>query len=83
MRQETEIKETQMGNGKVKLFIFANMILFIIDPQDATQRLNRQTNSANEDRIISIKNQYIFNKLIMNQLKKKQKNSIHNGLRKE
>lgn len=32
MRQETEIKETQMGNGKVKLFLFANMILFIIDP---------------------------------------------------
>lgn len=46
MRQETEIKEMQMGNEKVKLFIFANMILFIIDPWDATQRLNRQKNSA-------------------------------------
>lgn len=32
MNQETEIKEMQMGNEKVKLFIFANMILFIIDP---------------------------------------------------
>lgn len=32
MRQKTEIKEIQMGNEEVKLSLFANIILYIIDP---------------------------------------------------
>lgn len=47
MRQETKIKEMQMGKEEVKLFLFANMILYILrchtKTQDLTNKFNKLT----------------------------------------
>jgi hypothetical protein len=61
-RQEKEIKGTQIGNKKVKLFLFADdMILYLKDSKDSTRKLRSDKHHQESSRIqVNIKRLVTF-----------------------
>jgi hypothetical protein len=73
IRQEEEIKGIQIGKETVKISLFADdMILYLKDPKNSTQKLLDTINSYSKvaGYKINLQNHYLFYTPIMNKLRR-------------